>query len=101
MLSGFVAIAVPFADAISADDAVPGTIAFADTEHLCDDPQHTVHRDREADALGAGPDRHVDADQLAVDVQYRAARVDWIDAGIGLDEGLVRNPLVKRHVALV
>ena len=48
-------------------------------------------RDREADAVraaGARVDCGVDADQVAVDVDQRAARVARIDRGVGLDEVL-------------
>jgi hypothetical protein len=51
-----------------------------------------VGRDREADALvpaGARQDRGVDADELAVEIDQRAAGVAGVDRGVGLDEVLV------------
>ena len=58
---------------------------------LHDRPGH-VGGDGEADALvaaGAREDRGVDADQLAVHVDQRAARVAGVDRRVGLDEVLV------------
>ena len=54
-------------------------------------------RNREADALGTLPHRHVDADHLAVDVHQRPARVAGIDAGIGLDQVLVALRIADLH----
>src|SRR5207244_567860 len=76
-------------DQVAADQAVPGAVALADTEHIRRHTQGAVHRDGEADSLGPCPDRHVDANQLAVDVQERAARVAGVNAGVGLNERLV------------
>jgi hypothetical protein len=42
----------------------------------------------------------VDADQLAVNVQQRATGVAGVDAGVGLDEGLVGHLLVEGDVAV-
>jgi hypothetical protein len=66
-----------------------------------------VGRDREADALvaaGARQDRGVDADQVAVHVDQRAARVAGVDRRVGLDEVLVvldadRGPADRRDDA--
>ncbi len=58
---------------------------------LHDRPGH-VGGNREADALittGAGEDRGVDPDQLALHVDQRTARVARVDRGVGLDEVLV------------
>ena len=58
-------------------------------EDLIHHAAHHVHRDREADAVGAEVLREhggVDADQLAVRVDQRAAGIAEIDGGIGLDE---------------
>ena len=38
-----------------------------------------VDRNGKADALRSCPDCHVDADQLAVDVQQRPAGIAWVD----------------------
>ena len=66
-----------------------GAVAAADADHVGGDADHGVHRDGEADPLGAGADGDVDADQLAVDVHQRAARIAGVDAGVGLDQRLV------------
>jgi hypothetical protein len=60
---------------------------------LRDDLVREVDRDREADAdvaAAAAEDRGVDADDLALRVEQRAARVARIDGGVGLDEVVVR-----------
>src|SRR5207247_1784443 len=81
-------------DAVLADEAVPGAVALADAEHVGGHAHHRVNGNGEADALGAGADGHVDADQFTVDVDERAARVARVDAGVGLDQLLVRHFLV-------
>ena len=51
-----------------------------------------LQRDREADAdvaAGGAEDRGVDADQLAAQVDQRAAGVARVDRRVGLDEVLV------------
>ena len=61
---------------------------------------HQVGRDGEADAGGAArrrDDHAVDADQLAVHVDQRAAGIARIDRGVGLDEILVLR-LVAGHM---
>ena len=53
------------------------------------DPAGEVGRDREADSLVAatvGGDGGVDADDFALEVDQRAARVAGIDRGVGLEE---------------
>ena len=53
-----------------------------------------VDRRGEADALrAAAADGGVDADDLAVDVEQRAAGVAEVDGGVGLDEVLERAGL--------
>ena len=56
----------------------------------CVDGVHRdVDRDREREphvAAGAREDQRVDADDLALEVEQRAARVARIDRGVGLDE---------------
>ena len=54
-----------------------------------DDRGDLVDGDGKTDALGAGADRHVDADHVAVDVQQRPARIARVDAGVGLDQIVV------------
>ena len=65
---------------LAGDQAVPGRGQPAGAHHLGGDPLHVVDRQGEADPLGPGPDRDVDPDQLAVDVDQRAARVARVDA---------------------
>ena len=58
-------------------------------EDLIHDATDHVHRDREADAVRAErlrQDGRVDADQLAVGVDERAAGIAEIDGGVGLNE---------------
>ena len=58
-------------------------------EDLIHHAAHQVHRNREADAVGAEvlrQHRRVDADQLALGVDERAAGIAEIDGGIGLNE---------------
>jgi hypothetical protein len=74
-------------------------------EHVGDRARH-VARDREADALVAArarEDRGVDADQLAAQVDERAAGVAGVDRRVGLDEvlvlGDVESAAGRRHDA--
>ena len=53
---------------------------------LGEDGLDRVGVEGEGDALGAVAQGDVDADQLAVDVEQRAARVAGVDAGVGLDQ---------------
>src|SRR5438045_2214859 len=69
-------------------------------QRVADDAGHLRLRDGEADALRPGADGHVNADQLAVDVQQRPAGVARVDAGVRLDQLLVRHVLVETDVAL-
>ena len=55
---------------------------------LLDDRLGVVDRDREADVLGIVDDRRVDADDLAVGVDQRAAGVAGVDGGVGLDQAV-------------
>ena len=57
----------------SADhEPMPGVVDPFHRQQPRHDIEHAVDRNREANALGAGPDGHVDADHLAVDVEQRA-----------------------------
>ena len=70
-------------------DAQPAASHAAVREDLVHHAAHHVHRNREADAVGAKvlrQHRGVDADQLALRVDERAAGIAEIDGGIGLDE---------------
>ena len=49
-----------------------------------------IRRYGKSDALPGCHDGGVDADNLAVDVQQRTARIAGIDGGVGLDEILIR-----------
>ena len=69
-------------------------------QHLGGDPLDLVDRQGEADPLRPGPDGHVDPDQLAVDVDQRAARVARVDAGVGLDQVAIDLVVGERHVAM-
>ena len=74
----------------------------ADAEVAADEPtlfdqrgQHLldhVHGDREREALALGIDRRVDADDLALEVQERTARVSRVDGRIGLEEVKYASP---------
>src|SRR5690606_33310341 len=58
-----------------------------------DDRLGLLGRNREADAdiaAGGRVDRRVDADDVAVEIEHRAARIAEIDRGIGLDIAVVR-----------
>ncbi len=66
--------------------------------HLVDDRQDLVDRDREAEAdraaravgsVAGGADRGVDADDVAVEVDQRAAAVAGVDRRVGLDGRVV------------
>ena len=56
-----------------------------------DQVRRVVDRDREAQALGAGRDGGVDADDGAARVEQRAAAVAGVDGGVGLDQVLERR----------
>src|SRR5262249_31191399 len=66
--------------------AQPGDLDRAQVlrQHLLDG----VRRDAEGDTVGAVADGGVDADQFAVDVQERPARVARVDGRVGLDQVL-------------
>ena len=61
--------------------------------------ERIVDRNREADALCAGPHGDVDADHFAVDVQQRPARIARVDARVGLNQVVVRLRLADLHIA--
>ena len=63
-------------------------------------PLDLVDRQGETDPLGPGPHRHVDPDQLALDVDQRTARVPRVDAGVGLDQVAIDLVVGERHVAM-
>ena len=67
-------------------EAEPGVLDEARIEHPVDDLADAAHGNGEADAGAAIVDRDVDADDLTVDVEQRAAGVAGIDDGAGLDE---------------
>ena len=85
---------------LARDQAVPGRGQASGAHHLGGDPLHVVDRQGEADPLGPGPDGDVDADQLAVDVDQRPARVARVDAGVGLDQVAVDLLVGEGHVPL-
>ena len=73
-------------------DAEPPAPHLAEVQDLVDHRARHVGRHREADADVAArrpDDRGVDADQLAAQVDERAAGVAGVDRGVGLDELLV------------
>jgi hypothetical protein len=80
---------------VLAVDAQGAATDHAAGQQLVLDAVGQVHRDREAEADVAGHRAArveaggVDADQLAVEVDQRAAGIARVDAGIGLDEVLV------------
>jgi len=78
---------------------VVGLVELLDVEELGDGNACVVDGNREADALGAGANRHVNADHLAVEIDEGTAAVAGIDAGVGLDQVLVRLRLGHFHVA--
>lgn len=72
-------------------DADPAARDRAGPDDLLHDAARTGHRDGEADAeraAGARVDGSIDADQVALAIDQRAAGVARIDGGIGLDEVL-------------
>ena len=74
-------------------NAEPAADRVPDIAQLRHDGLHHLGRDGEPDAhrsAGAGVDRGVHADDLAVHVEQRAARVTLVDGGVGLDEVVVR-----------
>src|SRR4029077_2551303 len=73
--------------------AEPAAAHFAEFAELIDHRHGGVGRHREADAARtAGPrdDRGVDADDLAVEAEQRAAGIAAIDGGVGLNVIVVR-----------
>ena len=79
---------------------MPSPVDALDREQRGHHLKHPVHRDGEADPLRAGPDRDVDADHLAIDVEQRAAGVARVDAGVGLDQVVVPLRAAHLHVAV-
>src|SRR5262245_25252802 len=77
---------------------LPSALEPLPGEHLGGDLDHGVGGDGEADPLGAGADGHVDADQLARQIDQRVAAIACVDAGIRLDQGAVAHLPVERHV---
>jgi hypothetical protein len=68
-------------------DAEPAAARLAELLQLIDDHRHRVGGHREADAdraAGRRDDRRVHADDLAVHVEQRAARVALVDGRVGL-----------------
>ena len=78
----------------SAVHARPGLADLRRGQQRGEDVARAVNRDREADPLRAVHDRAVDADQLAQDVDQRAAAVAGIDQRAGLDEAGVMDGVV-------
>ena len=73
-------------------DAELAALDRAETDQLIHDAARHVHRNRKADADVAAATREnhvVDADELAAQVDERAAGVARIDRGVGLDEAFV------------
>ena len=79
---------------------MPGGRQPARAQHLGRDSLDLVDRQGKPDPLRTGPHRHVDADQLAVDVDQRSPRVPGIDAGVGLDQVAVDLFVGERHVPM-
>src|SRR5262245_43950867 len=72
--------------------AEPAAAHLAELAQLIDDGDRVLGRDRKADADRAARwrvDRRVDADDLAVHVEQRAAGIAAVDRGIGLDVAVV------------
>ena len=72
--------------------AEPGPLHRAALDRRLNDEPHHVGRNRKSDAVRAAApreDRSVDADEPAVHVDQRAARIAGIDGGVGLDEELI------------
>ena len=71
-------------------ESEPAAHHVAVRQDLLHHAAHQIDRNREADALGpavgAVQHRGVDADQIAVRIDQRAAGIAEIDGGIGLDE---------------
>ena len=70
--------------------ACPGALkAVIARARLTDEFRHQVRRDRKADAVGptgAGQDRRVDTNQIAIHINQRPAGIAGIDRRIRLDE---------------
>ena len=80
--------------------AVPFVLDALDADQLGGHGHRLVDRNGEADALGAGPHGHVDADHFAVDVQQRSAGIAGVDAGVGLDQVVVALRIADLHRAV-
>ena len=89
------AVAMPSCAACSSDRSCgtkpkPAAHHVAMRQDLLHDAAHQIDGNREADAfgssVGAVQHRGVDADQIAVRIDERAAGIAEIDGGIGLDE---------------
>ena len=85
---------------VAADHAVVRAVEIFDLHQVGNHFAGVVDRDREADFLHAGADRHIDADDLAVDVDQRSAAVAGVDGGVGLDQVLIRLGIVDFDVAV-
>ena len=73
--------------------AEPAAPRLAELAELIDDGDRGVRRHRKADAdraAGRRDDRGVDADDVAVEVEQRAAGIAAIDGGVGLNVIVVR-----------
>src|SRR5262249_12039524 len=90
-----------FAALILAARADPADAHVPEAEQVLDDRARAIDRDREGVARAlADPDRAVDADEIAIDVEHRPARGAGVDQGVGLDQVLVRVLLVDRDRAV-
>ena len=69
-------------------DADEGAAHAAVADQFAEDEARGVAGDGEADALRAGDDRGVDADDLAARRDQRAAGIAGIERGVGLDDVL-------------
>ncbi len=86
--------------------AEPAATGFAELAQLIDDRDRGLGRHREADADRAArrrDDRGVDADDIALEIEQRAAGIAAIDGGVGLDVVVVGTGLdvavARRHDA--
>ena len=76
---------------VGGQDADPAAHHATLGEDLAHHAANQVHRDRKADAFHAEvlrEHRGVDADELAIDIDQRAARIAHVDGRVGLDEVL-------------
>jgi len=81
------------------DEADPGVPHLAVGDQVLHHAPRAIDGDGEADALRLPVDGGVDADQLALDVEQRAARVPGVDRSVGLDEVGVSPVLVVQRAA--